>query len=700
MTAYLSWGMTPQALTNTAPFTYRDNATYLEKLHDITDMVNTLIDNVASNADAQNLNNTDVAAKFTQLVNDWNATLANLDPTAVNVLVAGLQADEDALRTQVLADLATDQAAVATMQATADTMTATVATLTDSVNSLGGRVTVVEGSYVPKSTLLYLPADYGAVGDGVADDTAAVQAALTAAAGNGAVQLSKTYKVTTTLTVPDHSVIIGQGTITATGFNVLSVGAHCTVSDITLTESTTDGVGAAILVTGDNSRVSHVNIVGFRWGVDISDASYVEVSHCDVSSQRGANVPTGIYAVALTKAISGITIHHNRVHDMAGCGIMVNLESLDADMDTRIDITENIVNTVTDNGIRVQTKNGRVQRGWTIANNKVTGATVNAIRINGTGVVSGNMVTGSAAGIRDGGGVGGTAATECIIIGNKLYGLAYAGAGIQLQLGASANKIIGNDVANWNFGIYLGESGTTTGSCVNHVVSNNTIHDNGRDAIIATNVTDLTITGNRAWDNGHSSASKAAVNLSACQRVMVANNTAGNTGTLQTYGLLTDATCDYLIVIGNNWAQAILASVINGTHNAVKANVESGKNHFDKDSEPLTVLNAAGANDFQNTWNNVGGYPMVLTAKNGYVAVSGILTLTTLTNVGLKIVTLPPQFWPSQTQFLVVPSNKGHLWVMTVATNGDCVLSATYGVGVSGTATAGEYFQLAGQYAL
>lgn len=53
--------------------------------------------------------------------------------------------------------------------------------------------------------------DYGAVGDGVADDTVAVQAALTAAAGQIIVFPPKTYKITASLTVPANTWITAYG---------------------------------------------------------------------------------------------------------------------------------------------------------------------------------------------------------------------------------------------------------------------------------------------------------------------------------------------------------------------------------------------------------------------------------------------------------------------------------------------------------
>ncbi len=54
---------------------------------------------------------------------------------------------------------------------------------------------------------------YGAMGDGTCDDTAAIQAALDAAAGGGTVYLAAgTYTITAPLTINSNTLLTGAGT--------------------------------------------------------------------------------------------------------------------------------------------------------------------------------------------------------------------------------------------------------------------------------------------------------------------------------------------------------------------------------------------------------------------------------------------------------------------------------------------------------
>lgn len=92
--------------------------------------------------------------------------------------------------------------------------------------------------------------DFGAVGDGVANDTAAVQAALSSGAKCVTFVGGQTYKVQTALTAPANLAIQGNGaTIAAsTHFTILTVGSGASVFSLNFT-----GAGSASYVAGSTA---------------------------------------------------------------------------------------------------------------------------------------------------------------------------------------------------------------------------------------------------------------------------------------------------------------------------------------------------------------------------------------------------------------------------------------------------------------
>src|SRR5690242_10889192 len=57
---------------------------------------------------------------------------------------------------------------------------------------------------------------YGAVGDGVADDTAAIQSAATAAAGKGLRFPQGTYKISARINLSSNTTVVADGIVTIT----------------------------------------------------------------------------------------------------------------------------------------------------------------------------------------------------------------------------------------------------------------------------------------------------------------------------------------------------------------------------------------------------------------------------------------------------------------------------------------------------
>lgn len=128
---------------------------------------------------------------------------------------------------------------------------------------------MIEGAYVSVK-------DYGAVGDGVADDTSAIQAAIDAASSTGAagtVQVvyfpNGTYKTTSTINVTKQgTTIIGQGRYGAvikavhSGTAIISMkgAVHCTIRDIQLQSDDTTFPDVGILL----GRTSPTDTAGFH----------------------------------------------------------------------------------------------------------------------------------------------------------------------------------------------------------------------------------------------------------------------------------------------------------------------------------------------------------------------------------------------------------------------------------------------------
>lgn len=140
--------------------------------------------------------------------------------------------------------------------------------------------------------------DFGAVGDGVTDDTQAIQDALNAAAadGGGLVYLpAGVYLVTATLIVPGGVTLAGDGFGTTTiegdtyGFVILDLGANVdiTVRDLEVTQETADynATGSSPLVNADNGS-SHIRFErvrlrdSARQGLSMYGADHVTVSGC------------------------------------------------------------------------------------------------------------------------------------------------------------------------------------------------------------------------------------------------------------------------------------------------------------------------------------------------------------------------------------------------------------------------------------
>lgn len=168
--------------------------------------------------------------------------------------------------------------------------------------------------------------DFGAVGNGVADDTAAIQAALNA---NLAVYIpAGTYKVSSQLSLQSGSVLFGDGSASeitcANGDISIIYGLstnNCTVKDLKVNVTvagTSAYTGAVRFNTSTNCLVENVEIEGVSWaGVYLEASSYCRVTGVYAHDFRGTvqdSADVCVYRASLYNVIDGNHLFGNGWH--------------------------------------------------------------------------------------------------------------------------------------------------------------------------------------------------------------------------------------------------------------------------------------------------------------------------------------------------------------------------------------------------
>lgn len=189
------------------------------------------------------------------------------------------------------------------------------------------------------------PQDYGAVGNGTTDDTAALQSALTAAGTSGTLYIpAATYAISSALTVPSSVVVRGAGvnsTIikqTSTTANALTA---ATATAVKISElqvlGPSSGSGIGVSVSGSptsylylrNVRVAHFGSDGINVGDPIISRFDDVVSFSNGGhgfNIGGATAGTGgtscsftaCYGLSNTQA--GFYLNHLQYSNVSGCG--------------------------------------------------------------------------------------------------------------------------------------------------------------------------------------------------------------------------------------------------------------------------------------------------------------------------------------------------------------------------------------------
>jgi hypothetical protein len=109
--------------------------------------------------------------------------------------------------------------------------------------------------------------DFGAVGNGVADDTAAIQAAINAIPSGGSVLLPKgSYKITSTIVLADYQNLVGDGMIatsivaaTASMQAIKITGSYGGVRDFMITQTASGVHGLTLAPLNESQQITETN---------------------------------------------------------------------------------------------------------------------------------------------------------------------------------------------------------------------------------------------------------------------------------------------------------------------------------------------------------------------------------------------------------------------------------------------------------
>lgn len=193
---------------------------------------------------------------------------------------------------------------------------------------LEGRLsdTLLRGSFVaplskttpastPSAPLTYInAADYGAIGNGTGDQTAAINAALAAAGPGGVVRLpaAGTYLCTGTIVVPNWVTLEANSPILAAGGSsavelkfaisgatvAVTLGTYATLRNIKLRGPGT-AVGTCKGVTAASATFDRVSVINFATGVHITAGYYTRFLNCEFTRNGTGLRLTNSYNVML-----------------------------------------------------------------------------------------------------------------------------------------------------------------------------------------------------------------------------------------------------------------------------------------------------------------------------------------------------------------------------------------------------------------
>lgn len=312
-----------------------------------------------------------------------------------------------------------------------------------------------------KLRTVFLASDYGAVGDGVTNDTTALNNALTAASGKTLILSPGTYKITSTLTVPASTVVMGYGAIlscTTAQFTGLTLGSAVKVLGLTMIgpasatynasaiamscSGTNNSPAAPTFVTGPIIRDCNISNFG-NYGIYLAYVNYGTISN---------NIIEGIgYAAVGGVSCNDTQVINNQIGTIGpgpanGDAYGIFIDRLNGTSETadpksyRINISGNkVTNVVATGGVNGQGIDTHGGDDFTINGNRISGCQV------GIAVVGSNISSTPSLG-----------AHRVSITGNTInglsvnYGIVVSGAisGSTVNQYTEQISIVGNDITN------------------------------------------------------------------------------------------------------------------------------------------------------------------------------------------------------------------------------------------------------------
>ena len=403
--------------------------------------------------------------------------------------------------------------------------------------------------------------DFGAVGDGVADDTAAIQAALTAGAGKSVYFPAGSYAINAALSVPANTYVYAES------------------GTATVTQSTAAGTNA-FTYAGDGITVDGLKIVGPNSGI----GSAVRADSRNNPTIKNCQVQNWLYGIQF-RGCKNFTVTDNRVwggtYDSGSSSDIFIYGSTGAPSSRGI-ITGNFCLSNNDNGISVDTNSG--DKEVLISSN-----VVNPLQSDGvTPLADANNRRRYGIVV----GYNGTVNTRAIVSGNIVRDVPYSGIYMNAAtLPVGDVSITGNNVSRCGFGtLYPADSSLRAGIFCN----------GGADSITGNVVVDCSTAGIKiAPGYTYSSTNQP-------RAVISSNNVARTDG----YGIWLTIRPHGYLVTGNRIINSTNYNIFCETTFSDGGNNHFVGNHIDSNGSVtggIIIVNTLGGYSCSATGNRISG---------------------------------------------------------------------------------------------